>query len=89
MKYKSYGCYNFLRLFSITLIVLLLLPDFTSGQALPTEKQLFPYSVDDRHLTIWNGEYYSPLFIKGMNLGVAVPGTFPGELKATRDDYAR
>lgn len=89
MKYKSYRCYNFLRLFSITLIVLLLLPDFTYSQDLAIDEQPFPYSVDDKHLTIWNGEYYSPLFIKGMNLGVAVPGTFPGELKATRDDYAR
>lgn len=49
----------------------------------------FPFSTDSTHITVWNGEYYSPLFIKGTNLGVAVPGTFPGELAATREDYAR
>lgn len=27
--------------------------------------------------------------MKGINLGVAKPGTFPGELAATREDYAR
>jgi hypothetical protein len=50
--------------------------------------QIYPYSVNDTHLTIWNGQNYSPLFIKGVNLGVAVPGTFPGELAATSQQYA-
>lgn len=49
----------------------------------------FPFSTDHRHITVWNGETYTPLFIKGINLGIAVPGTFPGELLATSEDYAR
>ncbi len=51
--------------------------------------QQFPFSTDSTHITVWNGEDYSPLFIKGINLGVAVPGTFPGDLAATGEDYAR
>jgi hypothetical protein len=46
-----------------------------------------PYSVDATHLTVWNGESYVPLFIKGVNLGVGVPGTFPGEMAASRSQY--
>lgn len=49
----------------------------------------FPFSTDQTHITVWNGEYYSPLFIKGINMGVAIPGTFPGELAASSEDYAR
>ena len=48
-----------------------------------------PFSVDSTHLCIWNGNGYSPVFIKGINLGVAIPGTFPGELAASRAQYGR
>lgn len=50
--------------------------------------QKIPFSTDDTHLTIWNGTEYIPFFMKGVNLGIAVPGTFPGELAATKEQYA-
>jgi len=62
--------------------------ELSLGQSSP-DHQTFPFSVDETHITVWNGEGYSPLFIKGVNLGVAVPGTFPGQLAATENDYAR
>lgn len=48
-----------------------------------------PFSTDSTHLTVHNGEKYVPIFIKGVNLGVSKPGTFPGQLSATREDYDR
>lgn len=48
-----------------------------------------PFSVDSSQLTIWNGDAYIPFFIKGVNLGIAKPGTSPGELEATREQYQR
>jgi len=48
-----------------------------------------PFSVDTTQLTIWNGKDYVPFFIKGVNLGIAKPGTYPGELEATREQYSR
>ncbi|KAB2814615.1 T9SS type A sorting domain-containing protein [Phaeocystidibacter luteus] len=48
-----------------------------------------PFSTDSTSLTAWNGERYVPMFLKGINLGVSVPGTFPGELAATTQDYQR
>jgi hypothetical protein len=48
-----------------------------------------PFSTNATHLTMWNGEKYVPLFIKGINLGISVPGTFPGELAASRAQYGR
>jgi hypothetical protein len=48
-----------------------------------------PYSTNSSHLTIWNGTEYVPFFTKGINLGISVPGTFPGELAATKAQYAR
>lgn len=46
-----------------------------------------PFSTNTNSLTVWNGEKYVPFFVKGINLGVAVPGTFPGELAASKDQY--
>lgn len=48
-----------------------------------------PFSTDSINLTIWNGETYIPFFVKGMNLGISVPGKFPGQLEATKEQYGR
>ena len=55
--------------------------------SLTTYEHTIPYSTNDTHLTVWNGTEYVPFFIKGMNLGIAIPGTFPGELEASRKQY--
>lgn len=48
-----------------------------------------PFSVTDKHLTIRHGGQHEPVFIKGVNLGVGLPGTQVWDLAATRNDYAR
>lgn len=48
-----------------------------------------PFSTDSNYITVWNGAVYEPFFIKGTNLGIGRPGTYPGELAASRDDYKR
>lgn len=68
----------------MNILFLLLLLTLTAG--LPPSEPL-PYSVDQTHITVWNGETHVPLFIKGVNLGVGVPGTFPGEMAASRSQY--
>lgn len=63
---------------------------FTNSYIYGKENQSdLPFSVNETNITIWNGEKYVPVFLKGINLGIAVPGTFPGELKASRNDYRR
>ena len=47
------------------------------------------YAIKEDKFAIWNGFNYIPIFMKGINLGVAVPGTQPGELAATAEDYRR
>ena len=49
--------------------------------------QKIPFSTNNTNLTIWNGTKYVPFFMKGINLGVSIPGTFPGELAAKRSQY--
>lgn len=48
-----------------------------------------PFSAVGDYLGIWNGTGFDKLFLKGINLGVSVPGTQPGELAATREQYSR
>jgi hypothetical protein len=47
------------------------------------------FAIKDQQFAIWNGKGYIPVFIKGINLGVSVPGTQPGQLAATEEDYRR
>ena len=48
-----------------------------------------PYSTTSDYLTVKVEGEYRPIFIRGMNLGVAKPGTLAGELAATDQDYRR
>lgn len=72
------------KLIALTVLFLIFLPSITAS-----ENNLTPFSVDSNQFTIWNGKNYVPFFIKGVNLGIAKPGTYPGELEATRDQYQR
>lgn len=47
------------------------------------------FAIKEDKFAIWNGTGYIPVFIKGINLGISVPGTQPGQLAATREDYRR
>jgi len=47
------------------------------------------YAIKGDQFAIWNGFNYVPIFIKGINLGISVPGTQPGQLAATTEDYRR
>lgn len=48
-----------------------------------------PFRAAEGRLEIYDGEKFVPIFVKGMNMGIAVPGTQPGELAATDEDYDR
>jgi len=47
------------------------------------------FTIKDARFSIWNGNEYIPMLVKGINLGISVPGTQPGQLAATREDYRR
>lgn len=93
---QNLGIFTFFKPFAmrtiLPFIVLLisLAPGLKSqpGNFYCQENTAVPFSVDETNLTVWNGQEYQPVFLKAMNLGVAVPGTFPGHLAATRDQYS-
>jgi len=47
------------------------------------------FTIKDKQFAMWNESAYVPFFIKGINLGISLPGTQPGNLAATREDYRR
>ncbi|MBN1655315.1 MAG: hypothetical protein JXA30_16230 [Deltaproteobacteria bacterium] len=53
------------------------------------EQPQIPFKALDDYLGVWDGETYRPLYIKGVNLGVGMPGTRPGELALDRELYLR
>jgi hypothetical protein len=48
-----------------------------------------PFTAKDRqYLARWNGSQYENFYIKGVNLGIGLPGTQAGDLAATREQFA-
>jgi hypothetical protein len=54
------------------------------------KKLALPFKVSGKYLSINNGDNtYDTIFVNGINLGVGKPGTFPGEMSATSEDYRK
>src|SRR3954471_8379791 len=62
-----------------------------AAPAAPPESDglLVPARVEGRLIEVASGDAYTPLFVGGVNLGSTVPGSQPGELPATREQYDR
>ncbi|TVQ17638.1 MAG: T9SS C-terminal target domain-containing protein [Bacteroidetes bacterium] len=76
-------------LFYRSALLFLILTTLSLAEVLGADFHTVPFSTNTTHLTIWNGREYEPFFVKGVNLGVAQPGRFPGELEVTRGQYAQ
>jgi len=48
-----------------------------------------PFSTTGNYLGVYNGVDYTPVFIKGVNIGATVPGSWPGQLAISSEQYAR
>ncbi len=53
-----------------------------------TEKLSMPFKAEGEYIQVYRDGEWVSLFLKGINLGAAVPGTSPGALAATREEYA-
>lgn len=73
----------------LLLLILIFAISFIHTKAANNQQNQLPYSTNNTNLTIWNGDKYVPFFIKGINLGVALPGNYPGELNVTKQQYAK
>lgn len=76
------------RILSV-LLIYIICSCFQYGHTQILNDTEIPFSTGQNQLTVWNGREYVPFFLKGMNLGISVPGTFPGQLAATRAQYGR
>jgi hypothetical protein len=63
--------------------------DLTVDEVEPRTPVQIRYRAADGQFQVDAGTGYEPLYLTGINLGVAVPGTFPGELAASSDQYER
>ncbi|MFW5967234.1 MAG: hypothetical protein ACOCV2_06930, partial [Persicimonas sp.] len=53
------------------------------------EDEFLPFSTNEEFLTVKEGGDHRPIFMKGVNLGVGLPGTRAGHLIASKEDYER
>jgi hypothetical protein len=68
-------------------LALFFLLSINASLSLMASQHPVPFATNQTHLTIWNGRDYEPFFVKGINLGVSLPGKFPGELEVSRAQY--
>lgn len=47
------------------------------------------FRAKGKYLSVYNGEEFEDIYIKGVNLGLGKPGYFPGETAVSREEYAR
>ena len=47
------------------------------------------FKAGERYLSVYNGEEFEDLYVKGVNIGLGKPGYFPGEAAITKEEYAR
>ena len=76
----------------ICLIIKAISPNVNAQYLAPsgmTESFTGNYTIKGDRFAIWNGKEYIPIFVKGINMGISVPGTQPGNLAASREDYGR
>lgn len=71
----------------VFLLILLIGFRFSSGIKADDRIVSLPFSVDSNYLTVWNGKDYIPFFVKGTILSIAKPGTYPGDLNVSREQY--
>ncbi|MFQ3544065.1 hypothetical protein Q7A53_08255 [Halobacillus rhizosphaerae] len=45
------------------------------------------FRTNGEQLEVYQNKSWSPLFVKGVNLGATLPGHFPGELPITKEEY--
>lgn len=55
----------------------------------PPPKRLSLFRASDNYIEIYNNKRWSRLFIKGMNLGLGLPGYFPGDYPIKKGTYLK
>lgn len=63
--------------------------DDSGTEPLPPDTYVGPFATRGEHFAAWDGERYRRFFVRGVNLGAALPGDGPNDLKATEEMYAR
>ena len=72
---------------AVIAIVFLLMNVFTDDTREAYEMQ--PARINDGKIEINSAEGFEPITVKGVNMGMAKPGYFPGEAAITEDEYYR
>ena len=75
----------------LTILLFCLLIAACNSENTPENDNTLPFRAKTNTLEVYDysNKQYDPIFLTGINLGVATPGTYAGELVATRDQYER
>ena len=73
----------------IILFFLIALFSFTILETTGEGSELYNARIKDKRFQILRDGKWETIIIKGINMGMAKPGTFPGEAAITEEEYYR
>lgn len=63
--------------------------EHAESEEMEVSKIISPAKVNGQKFEVYKDGDWTPFIIKGVNMGMAKPGTFPGEAAITREEYGR
>lgn len=55
----------------------------------PAGKEKYYFRAGEKYLEVYDGKEFTPVFLKGVNLGVGKPWYYPGEFAITKEEYSK
>lgn len=82
------------KIFIVIIIIAILTGGIAAIVSLMTDKpkevyEMHPARINDGKLEVNSAEGFNSITVKGVNMGMAKPGYFPGEAAITEDEYYR
>ena len=80
------------KIFIVIIIIAILTGGIVAIVSLMTDKpkevyEMHPARINDGKLEVNSAEGFNSITVKGVNMGMAKPGYFPGEAAITEDEY--
>ncbi|WP_301197399.1 carboxypeptidase-like regulatory domain-containing protein [Plebeiibacterium marinum] len=66
----------------------LIKPEDTEQNFIINKEYYIPFKCGKKYIEQYEGDTYTPFYIKGINLGAAIPGTSPAEMAPSSEQYA-
>ena len=73
----------------VTVGILIFQKKSPSKGSVTAGKEKYYFRAGEKYLEVYDGKEFTPIFLKGVNLGVGKPWYYPGEFAITKEEYTK